>query len=123
MQAAFELALPLDAAEGEGVEIVDRRAEVERTVLARDDLRRISEVADRLTADQRLVLASQLAQDDPAAFCTRLGWSQAKYRKVAQRGRARLLQLIESRGVDVPGTIDSSEESTGTANEQIRSNS
>jgi protein-L-isoaspartate O-methyltransferase len=47
-------------------------------------------------ADQRLVLASQLhPQMRPGEFCRRHGWSSEKYRKVAQRARARLRQLLQ----------------------------
>ena len=61
----------------------------------RDDVRRLRELADELTADQRLVLACQVALDmDCQEFCARFGWSAEKFRKVAQRARARLRVLV-----------------------------
>ena len=61
----------------------------------RDDVRRLRELADELTADQRLVLACQVALDmDCQEFCARFGWSAEKFRKVAQRARARLRALV-----------------------------
>ena len=43
---------------------------------------RLREVADELTADQRLVLACQIALDmDCQEFCARFGWSAEKYRR------------------------------------------
>ena len=63
--------------------------------MLRHDLRRIGEIAPALTPDQRLVLASQLGlKMDGREFCPRFGWSPEKYRKVAQRGRARLRRLM-----------------------------
>jgi DNA-directed RNA polymerase specialized sigma24 family protein len=77
------------------VEIPDARADVERLVLLRHDLRRIGLVAKDLSEDQRLVLASQLSSDmDCSEFCRTHGWTPEKYRKVAQRGRARLARLL-----------------------------
>lgn len=96
MQTALEGAIPLGGRPGEEeIEIVDRRSEVERVVLARDELQRVRALAERLSADQRLVLAAQLADVDRACFCAAHGWSAEKYRKVAQRGRARLRRLLE----------------------------
>jgi putative zinc finger protein len=58
-------------------------------------VRRLRELADELTADQRLVLACQVALDmDCQEFCARFGWSAEKFRKVAQRARARLRVLV-----------------------------
>ena len=49
----------------------------------------------QLTPDQRLVLASQVALGIGCdEFCRLHGWSPEKYRKVAQRGRARLRRLM-----------------------------
>jgi DNA-directed RNA polymerase specialized sigma24 family protein len=96
MQAALEAALPLSGAPDEQqVQIADCRAEPERLALMRHDLRRLRTLALTLTEDQRLVLASQLAQLECAEFCRRFGWSREKYRKVAQRGRMRLRALLE----------------------------
>ncbi len=61
MQAAIETAMPLDCAEREQVDMVDLRAELETLVILREDLRRVRMLADALSADQRLVLASQLS--------------------------------------------------------------
>ena len=70
-------------------------AERVRPVAGRDDLGRLRELADELTADQRLVLACQVALDmDCQEFCTRFGWSAEKFRKVAQRARGRLRVLV-----------------------------
>jgi DNA-directed RNA polymerase specialized sigma24 family protein len=97
LQAALEGALTLGDPGGRGVEVVDPRAEVHPLVARRADLRRVSEVALRLTPDQRLILASQVALGmDRAEFCRRYGWSFEKYRKVAQRARARLRVLMDA---------------------------
>ena len=84
--------------------VVDVRAELETLVMLREDLRRVRALAQELTPDQRLVLACQVGlQMAPAEFCRRYGWSPEKYRKVAQRARARLRQLIALDGPrDVP---------------------
>jgi hypothetical protein len=95
MQAALETSLSLGGAGQEGPEVADVRAELEKLVMLRHDLRRIGEIAPALTPDQRLVLASQLGlKMDGREFCPRFGWSPEKYRKVAQRGRARLRRLM-----------------------------
>ena len=94
MQAALESALSIDAVGERQVDIVDLRAELEELVILRQQLRRLSRLARDLTPDQRLVLASQLAQVPGGEFCRRHQWSPEKYRKVAQRGRARLRRLM-----------------------------
>jgi hypothetical protein len=94
MQAALESSMSLGGAGEEGVAIVDVRAELEGLVMLRQDLRCVAQVAHQLTADQRLVLAAQLGQIDRGEFCSRYGWSHEKYRKVAQRARARLRTLM-----------------------------
>jgi DNA-directed RNA polymerase specialized sigma24 family protein len=97
LQAALEGALPLCSAGEGGVEIADVRAEVHPLVAQRLQLRRVCEVAPRLTDDQRLVLVSQVALGmERAEFCERFEWSFEKYRKVAQRARARLRGLVEA---------------------------
>jgi DNA-directed RNA polymerase specialized sigma24 family protein len=94
IEAAIATALPLVGCEG-GVDIADARANVERLVLSRHDLRRVSRISRRLSPDQRLVLASQLSCGAGCGeFCRTHGWSAEKYRKVAQRARARLTQLL-----------------------------
>jgi DNA-directed RNA polymerase specialized sigma24 family protein len=75
--------------------IADPAADVAGRLAGRDDVRRLRELADELTTDQRLVLACQVALDmDCQEFCSRFGWSAEKFRKVAQRARARLRVLV-----------------------------
>lgn len=96
MQAALELALAREGQEHGAFDVADARAGVEDLVLARMELERIALLARRLTPDQRLVLASQVFLDmRRAEFCRRYGWSPEKYRKVAQRARARLRVMSE----------------------------
>jgi len=111
IQAALEQAETLGAIAGEGVEIVDQRAAVDAQVILRDELRRLSHLAELLSVDQRLVLASQLSDESCARFCSRNGWSREKYRKVAQRARARLHALMAES--DVPFPPAASEEHAG----------
>jgi DNA-directed RNA polymerase specialized sigma24 family protein len=95
IEAAIATALPLAACESSGVEIADARADVERLAFLRHDLLRISQVSCELSGDQRLVLANQLSSDmKRGEFCRAHGWSAEKYRKVAQRARARLARLL-----------------------------
>jgi DNA-directed RNA polymerase specialized sigma24 family protein len=94
MQAALERARSLGGEEEERIEIVDVRAELERLVILRQELRRLGSIAGELSSDQRLVLVSQIGGMSRAEFCRRYGWSPEKYRKVAQRGRARLRRLM-----------------------------
>jgi DNA-directed RNA polymerase specialized sigma24 family protein len=97
MQAALNAALSRGGGE---VEVADVRAEVEPLVMLRLDLRRLRELAPALTSDQRLVLACQVGlQMGRAEFCHRFGWSHEKYRKVAQRARARLRRLAGEESV------------------------
>jgi DNA-directed RNA polymerase specialized sigma24 family protein len=99
LQAALEGALPLGGSGEREVEVLDPRAEVHPLVLRRMELRQVGELAPRLSPDQRLVLACQVAVGmERAEFCERFGWSFEKYRKVAQRGRARLRGLVEAEG-------------------------
>jgi DNA-directed RNA polymerase specialized sigma24 family protein len=120
MQAALETAMSLGAAEEAEIEIVDMRADPERLAIARQDLRRVRRLASRLSADQRLVLACQVGlQMERSEFCRRHGWSAEKYRKVAQRARARLRQLMALEESDVPLPPRTSEEETGNAYEDI----
>jgi DNA-directed RNA polymerase specialized sigma24 family protein len=63
-------------------------------VLEREQLARLTSALGQLTPDQRLVLRSQISgQERPAQFCARHGWSVEKYRKTAQRARAKLRRL------------------------------
>ncbi len=94
MQAAMEGAVPLDGEEL-AIEIRDHRFDPERITILRQEIERLGAHARELSTDQRLVLASQIALGiDSAEFCRRYGWTPEKYRKVAQRGRARLKQLM-----------------------------
>jgi DNA-directed RNA polymerase specialized sigma24 family protein len=95
MQAALGEAISFGALGEESEAIADRRAEVETLVMLRHDLRRVQRLAGELTADQRLVLAAQVGQSSCADFCSHFGWSPDKYRKVAQRARMRLRELME----------------------------
>lgn len=116
MVAALESAMRVGQPGEDEITIVDRRVDVERLVLLRDDLRRVERVAPALTADQQLVLCEQLGGGERSSqdFCRRVGWSAEKYRKVAQRARSRLraLMLEDERGVTRTGSR--SEQSTGT---------
>lgn len=97
MEAALAGALPVDEPDSGVGEIEDRGAEVLHKVARRLDLQRVREVVADLTDDQRLVLGCQVTLGmDCAEFCERYGWSAEKYRKVAQRARARLRLLVES---------------------------
>jgi hypothetical protein len=113
MQAALEAAMPLDSIADEQLELIDRRAELETLVLLRQDLRRVHALASELTPDQRLALASQLAGVTRGDFCRRHGWSEEKYRKVAQRARARLKRLMSTES-GVPLSQRVSDERAGT---------
>ncbi|MGH2912207.1 MAG: hypothetical protein ACRDJ3_06995 [Solirubrobacteraceae bacterium] len=75
--------------------LADRGADVERTILARQELLRIAELSHKLSCDQRLVLASRLSNVPRAEFCRTHDWSVEKYRKVIQRARARLRKLLD----------------------------
>ncbi len=123
MQASLEAAVPLNCLGEQDIEVVDLRAELEQIVLMRDDLRRIERLAVNLSADQRLVLASQVGQIARAAFCDHHGWTYEKYRKVAQRARARLSELMSGDDDGVPLPAPMSEEKTGTAYDQINTTS
>jgi hypothetical protein len=94
IQAALASSLVLGGA-SDGVDVADARADVERLTCLRHDLRSIARLWHELSSDQRLVLASELSGEVGCAeFCRARGWSQEKYRKVAQRGRARLAALL-----------------------------
>lgn len=103
-QAALERAAPLSATPEEGqLDIADWRPNVEQLVILRQELAAIRELIPSLSLDQRLVLTSQVyGLTGPGEFCGRHGWSAAKYRKVAQRARARLTELMAARESPVP---------------------
>ena len=89
IRSAERQALPIDQV----AERVAARDEVFQQVVARDELAALLRRLARLTSDQRLVIAHELFGRDEARraeFCARHGWTLAKYRKVAQRARARL---------------------------------
>jgi RNA polymerase sigma factor (sigma-70 family) len=116
MQAALEGATSLAEGEDEQATVADARAELERLVILREELQRIQTVAQELTYEQRLVIASQVAlQMSCGEFCERHGWTAEKYRKVAQRARARLRRLMElDDAAGVPNGAGESEQNTGT---------
>ncbi len=99
IEAAMSRAASLDEPAGAAERLADHLADVDERVAGRLELRRLREVADELTEDQRLVLACQLALDmECDEFCRRHGWSKEKFRKVAQRARARLASLVAEYG-------------------------
>ena len=114
MQAALEASASLAGADGDGVEVVDVRAEVQQLVLLRQELRRIGRLAGELTGEQQLVLGSQLLQMSREETCRQLGWSFEKYRKLAQRARMRLRWLMEAEETGVPLGVRGSEGDVGT---------
>jgi DNA-directed RNA polymerase specialized sigma24 family protein len=93
-QAMLDGALSHAGADGRAVEVADPRADIERRMLLRHELRTLERAARSLSADQRLVLACQIGlQMSAGEFCATFGWSHEKHRKVAQRARARLRRL------------------------------
>ena len=102
-QAALETAVPLvNSPEHGQLDVADWRPDVEQLVILRQELDAIRRLLPLLSLDQRLVLASQFeGATEPQAFCGRHGWSPAKYRKVAQRARARLRELMAASEVPV----------------------
>jgi DNA-directed RNA polymerase specialized sigma24 family protein len=95
MRAALAAAVQIDACRQPELAVIDPRADLESLVIRRSELRSVGLAAKRLSADQRLVLAHQLNGGSCAAFCRRFGWTAEKYRKVAQRGRARLREVLD----------------------------
>jgi DNA-directed RNA polymerase specialized sigma24 family protein len=116
MQAALEGAMSLDGVGEEHFDVADAQAELERLVILRHELRRIQTVAQGLSYEQRLVIASQVAlQMGCGEFCERYEWTPEKYRKVAQRARTRLRHLMAIEEVQaVPSSPHPSEQKTGT---------
>lgn len=116
MEAALESATSLGGGEGEQDAMADARAELERLVILREELQRIQAVAQDLSYEQRLVIASQVAlQMGCGEFCERHGWTAEKYRKVAQRARRRLRRLMDlDEFAGVPNAAGESEQNTGT---------
>jgi DNA-directed RNA polymerase specialized sigma24 family protein len=113
IQAALEDAVALDGAET-AIEIEDRRSEPERTAILRHELEHLRASALQLSADQRLVLACQVALDMGCEeFCRIHSWTPEKYRKVAQRARARLRELMAAQQ-PVPSRPEPSDQPPGT---------
>jgi DNA-directed RNA polymerase specialized sigma24 family protein len=95
MQAALETSVSLGSFEDAAVEIVDVRADLEQLAIQRQELRRVQALSRQLTSDQQLALACEVGlQMERSEICRRLGWSEEKYRKVTQRARCRLRQLL-----------------------------
>ncbi len=117
MQAALEEATSLEGGVEGGFDVADARAELERLVILRQELQRIEAVAHELSYEQRLVIATQVGlQMSCGEFCERYGWTAEKYRKVAQRARARLrrLMVLDEGALGVPLVLGASEQKTGT---------
>jgi len=113
MQAALEGAASLEALTREQLDVVDARASLEELVLLRQELRSLWTLAAQLSADQRIVLASQLAQVDAHEVCRRYDWTAEKYRKLAQRARARLRRGLAE--LDVTPGADGRRGASGAA--------
>jgi DNA-directed RNA polymerase specialized sigma24 family protein len=115
MQAALEGAASLDGVGAEARPIPDPRGDPERVAILRFELRRVQELARRLTPEQRLVIATQVSLGmGTREFCQLHGWTEEKYRKVAQRGRARLRRLMLEDERAVQSAAGLSEKSAGT---------
>jgi DNA-directed RNA polymerase specialized sigma24 family protein len=95
IEAELARAIPLSTSTEAETNLHDPRADIERKILARHELRRIAEISHKLSPDQRLLLASRLSDTDRDDFCQRYGWSVEKYRKVSQRAGARLRELVD----------------------------
>jgi DNA-directed RNA polymerase specialized sigma24 family protein len=96
IEAALATALPLGYVQTDAIELADVRADVEKLVQDRLQLRLLARAGQRLSADQRLVLRNQLTGElTPRQLCRREGWTLEGHRKLAQRARARLRQLVE----------------------------
>jgi DNA-directed RNA polymerase specialized sigma24 family protein len=96
IETAIARSVQVDAPDRTAGELEDRGAAVENQVMARTELRLLREVIADLSRDQQLVLASQVTVDmEVGEFCARFGWSVEKYRKVAQRARAKLRVLVD----------------------------
>ena len=112
--AALAASASLSGAGEEGLAVRDCRPPVEQAVILRHDLRRVGRLAQKLTADQRLALACQLADMPCAEFCRRYGWTEEKYRKVLQRARARLRLLASGEEQQCPDGAAGSETGAGS---------
>ncbi len=54
-----------------------------------------------------------------AEFCERHGWSREKYRKVSQRARARLRELMQECEETFPRRMSRSEQGVGEADRDL----
>lgn len=102
-RSLHESALAFGDIDPAGIEVEDVRADIHDLVVRRIELRRLCAAIPELTSDQRLVLAAQVSDVGCMPFCQSTGWSREKYRKVAQRGRARLRSLTSSESVSRAG--------------------
>lgn len=83
-----------DAGLDEALGIADGRPAIDEQVVQRDELRRLLEVIEDLSDDQRLLAIHRLFGDGgPEALRRRQRWSVAKYEKTSSRARAALLAL------------------------------
>jgi DNA-directed RNA polymerase specialized sigma24 family protein len=115
LQAALEQAEELGWEERCSSLVIDRRSQPDTIVILRHDLDRIRALAGQLTPEQRLVLATQVGLGMGCEeFCLLHGWSGEKYRKVAQRARARLKRLLAREEQLVPAGEARSEKPSGT---------
>jgi DNA-directed RNA polymerase specialized sigma24 family protein len=121
IRSALASAVPISAGEPRDDPLVDRRADLEALVLVRSELTRVVVAASELSVDQRRVLVHQIGGGGCAAFCRCHGWSPEKYRKVAQRGRARLRELLDSDGAPVPPRGGATDQKPGPAYDIPRS--
>jgi RNA polymerase sigma factor (sigma-70 family) len=118
-QAAIDHALRLGDGSN-GVQVADVRAEIERLVMLRMDLRSLGQVIGELSPDQRLVLESVADEGIACAeFCERHGWSREKYRKVSQRARTRLRELMQASEESFPSRVSRSDRSVGEADRDL----
>jgi DNA-directed RNA polymerase specialized sigma24 family protein len=121
IRSAMASAVPISASEPNDGSLVDPRADLEALVVARSELTRVVAAASQLSVDQRRVLVHQIGGGGCAAFCGTHGWSSEKYRKVAQRGRARLRELLDSDGGPVPPRDGVADQKPGPAYDIPRS--
>ena len=104
-QALLDSAISLSVPGRGAVEVEDPKADIERRTQLRERLRLLERAAQDLSPDQRLLLACQVGLGMGAGeFCRRFGWSHEKHRKVGQRGRRRLLALLQELEAGAPVT-------------------
>lgn len=97
-ESAFRAALGANQGIEEGPPVIERvadpRPSVEDQVQARLTLAQIQEVVRDLSEDQRTVLVCQDLGMSGEEVCARFDWSAAKFRKTAQRARAKVVALV-----------------------------